>query len=59
MKYGLINIRLIFMVVLFIVLKDDNINQSIYGLVKFDSKRSFLLFYQNTVDLINCSKVNK
>lgn len=47
------------MVVLFIVLKDDNINQSIYGLVKFDSKRSFLLFYQNTVDLINCSKVNK
>ena len=50
------------MVVLFMVLKDDNINQSM--LVPLDLRELIpkdhpCFFIKNVVDLIDCSKVNQ
>ena len=62
MKYNLLLQILIFIVVLFMVLKDDNINQTI--LVPMDLRNLIpedhpCYFIKNVVDLIDCSKANQ
>ena len=62
MKYNLLLWILIFIVILFMVLKDDNINQSM--LVPLDlrnliPKNHPCYFIKNVVDLIDCSKANQ
>ena len=62
MKYNLLLVLLIFMVVLFMVLKDDTINQSM--LVPIDLRELIpddhpCYFIQNVVDQIDCSHANR
>ena len=62
MKYNLLLCRLIFVVVLFMVLRDDTINQTM--LVPMDLRNLIpedhpCYFIKNVVDLIDCSKANQ
>lgn len=62
MKYNLLLCRLIFVVVLFMVLRDDTINQTM--LVPMDLRNLIpedhpCYFIKNVVDQIDCSQVNR
>lgn len=62
MKYNLLLCRLIFVVVLFMVLRDDTINQTM--LVPMDLRNLILedhpcYFIKNVVDQIDCSQANR
>jgi hypothetical protein len=62
MKYNLLLCRLIFVVVLFMVLRDDTINQTM--LVPMDLRNLIpedhpCYFIKNVVDQIDCSQANR
>ena len=62
MKYNLLLCRLIFVVILFMVLRDDTINQTM--LVPMDLRNLIpedhpCYFIKNVVDQIDCSQANR